>query len=115
MEAEEQRKLLSALCHGAIFFSSTFVSVVIPIVILSVTKDSVVKQNAKEAVNFHINLYIYAGICFLLIFSLIGFLIGFPLLIILGFVSLIMPIIAIVQVIAEPDTPYRYPLIFRLV
>ncbi|GET39244.1 DUF4870 domain-containing protein [Microseira wollei] len=111
MEAQEQRKLLSALCHGAIFFSSTFVSVIIPIVILSVTSDSVVKQNAKEAINFHINLYIYAAICFFLIFVLIGF----PLLIILGFVSLIMPIIAILQVLSEPDQPYRYPLIFRLV
>jgi len=115
MEAQEQRKLLSTLCHGAIFFSSTFVSVIIPLVILSVTKDSVVKQNAKEAVNFHINLYIYATICFFLIFSFIGIFIGFPLLIILGFVSLIMPIIAIVQVIGEPDEPYRYPLIFRVV
>jgi uncharacterized Tic20 family protein len=111
MEAQEQRKLLSTLCHGSIFFSSTFVSVIIPLVILSVTNDSVVKQNAKEAVNFYINLYIYATICFFLIFVLIGF----PLLIMLGLVSLIMPIIAILQVLSEPDQPYRYPLIFRVV
>lgn len=111
MEAEEQRKLVSALCHGSIFFSSTFVSVAIPIIILAVTKDSVVKDNAKEALNFHINLYIYAAICFFLIFIFIGV----PLLIMLGFVSLIMPIIAIVQVVGEPEKPYRYPLIFRLV
>ncbi len=115
MEAQEQRKLLSTLCHGSIFFSSTFVSVIIPLVILSVTNDAVVKQNAKEAVNFHINLYIYGLIGLILIFSFIGILIGFPLLIILGLVSLIMPIIAIVQVIGEPEKPYRYPLIFRLV
>ncbi len=111
MEAQDQRKLLSTLCHGSIFFSSTFVSVIIPLVILSITDDSVVKQNAKEAVNFYINLYIYALIFFFLIFILIGF----PLLIILGFVSLIMPIIAILQVLSEPEKPYRYPLIFRLV
>ncbi|MFB2979452.1 DUF4870 domain-containing protein [Microseira sp. BLCC-F43] len=111
MEAQEQRKLLSTLCHGSIFFSSTFVSVIIPLVILSVTNDSVVKQNAKEAVNFYINLYIYATIFFFLIFVLIGF----PLLIMLGVVSLIMPIIAILQVLSEPDQPYRYPLIFRVV
>lgn len=111
MEAQEQRKLLATLCHGSIFFSSTFVSVIIPLVILSVTKDSVVKQNAKEAVNFYINLYIYATIRFFLIFVLIGV----PLLIMLGLVSLIMPIIAILQVLSEPEKPYRYPLIFRLV
>ena len=111
MDELQQRKLLSALCHGAIFLSSLFVSVAIPIVILFTTEDSVVKQNAKESLNFHINLYIYAMIAFLLIFVLIGF----PLLIILGIISLIMPIIAIVRVLDAPNQPYRYPLIFRLV
>lgn len=111
MKELEQRKLLSALCHGAIFFSSLFVSVAIPIVILFTTEDSVVKQNAKESLNFHINLYIYAMIAFLLIFVLIGF----PLLIFLGIISLIMPIIAIVRVLEDPNQPYRYPLIFRIV
>ena len=111
MDELEQRKLLSALCHGAIFFSSMFVSVAIPIVILFTTEDSVVKQNAKESLNFHINLYIYAMIAFLLIFVLIGV----PLMFLLGIISLIMPIIAIVQVLETPNLPYRYPLIFRIV
>jgi uncharacterized protein len=110
MEELQQRKLLSVLCHGAIFFSSLFVSVVIPIVILSITEDSVVKQNAKESLNFHINLYIYVMIAFLLILVLIGF----PVMILLGIVSFIMPIIAIIRVLEDPNQPYRYPLIFRL-
>lgn len=110
MESLQQRKLLSALSHGSIFFSSTIVSVGIPIAILLLSNDSVVKENAKESLNFHINLYLYALLFALLIFVVIGI----ALLAVLGFVSFIMPIIAIVQVLSEPDRPYRYPYIFRL-
>jgi uncharacterized protein len=111
MEDYTKRKLLSALCHGAIFFSSLIVSIGIPIAILLISNDSVIKANARESLNFHINLYIYGIIFGLLVF--IG--IGIPLLIILWIVSLIMPIIAIIRVLNEPDVPYRYPFIFRLV
>lgn len=111
MDDLEKRKLLSALCHGAIFFSSTVVTVGIPIAILFLSTDSIVKDNARESLNFHINIYIYA-----LVFSaLIFIIIGIPLLGILGLISLIMPILAIVKVIGEPNIPYRYPFIFRLV
>jgi hypothetical protein len=107
----EQRKVLSALCHGAIFFSSTIVSIGIPIAILMTNDDPVVKENAKESLNFHINLYIYALIFILLIFVIIGI----PLLVLLGIASFIMPIIALIQVLDNPDRPYRYPFVFRLV
>ncbi|MGV0024357.1 DUF4870 domain-containing protein [Phormidesmis priestleyi] len=110
MEDFAQRKLLSALCHGSIFFSSLFVSIGIPIAILFISEDSVVKENAKEAINFHINLYLYAIIFALLIFLVIGI----PLLVLLGVASFVMPIIAIVHTLSEPNKPYRYPLIWRL-
>lgn len=110
MEEANQRKLLSVLCHGAIFFSATVVSVGLPLAILFTSQDSVVKENAKESLNFHINLYIYAFIFFVLMFLLIGF----PLLVLLGIASWVLPIIAIVQIINNPDHPYRYPFIFRL-
>lgn len=109
MENFEQRRLLSALSHGAIFFSSTIVSIGIPIAILLINEDPVVKENAKESLNFHINLYIYAVISVLLV--LVG--IGIVLLIVLLLVSFIMPIIAIVRVLNEPNIPYRYPFIFH--
>ena len=110
MDNLEQRKLLSALCHGAIFFSSLVISIAVPIVILFITNDPIVKANAKESLNFHINLYIYG-----LVFGLLCFvLIGFPLLIILGIISLLMPILALVKVLENPNDPYRYPFIFRL-
>jgi hypothetical protein len=111
MDNLNQGKLLPALCHGAIFFSSMFLSVGIPLVILFITDDSVVKANAKESINFHINLYIYG-----LVFVLLSFvLIGIPLLIGLGIGSFIMPIIALIKVLDNPSQPYRYPFIFRLV
>lgn len=111
MKDLDQRKLLSALSHGSIFFSSLVVSIGIPIAILFVTDDPVVKENAKEAINFHINLYLYAIIFSLLIFVVIGI----PLLVLLGVVSFVMPILAIVQTLSEYNRPYRYPLIWRLV
>ncbi len=105
----DQRKLLSVLCHGSIFFSYTILSIGVPIVVLLTTDDSVVKENAKESLNFHINIFIYVVISVLLI----PVLIGIPLLFIFGIVSIIMPIIAIVKVLDNPDISYQYPFIFR--
>jgi len=110
MEDTTNRKALSVLCHGAVFLSSTIISISIPIIVLFVTNDSVVKENAKESLNFHINLYIYAIVFSVLIFLLIGI----PLLVLLGVASIVMPIIAIVKVLDRPDIPYRYPFIFRI-
>jgi uncharacterized protein len=110
MEDFAQRKLLSALCHGSIFFSSLIVSIGIPIAILFISEDPIVKENAKEAINFHINLYLYATLFALLILVAIGI----PLLVLLGVASFVMPIIAIVHTLSEPNKPYRYPFIWRL-
>jgi uncharacterized Tic20 family protein len=106
-----QRKLLSVVCHAAIFLSSLVFSLVIPIVVLVLSEDDVVRANAKESINFHINVIIY-GVIFAIL-SVV--LIGIPLLVLLGIATLVMPIIAIVQVAADPSYPYRYPLIFRLI
>ena len=111
MEDANQRKLLSGLCHGAIFFSSMVVSIAIPLVILFITEDSVVKANARESLNFHINLYIYGVVAGMLTVILIGI----PLLFVLGLISVVMPIIALVLILSSPEIPYRYPFIFRLV
>jgi hypothetical protein len=109
MEIVAQRKVLSALCHGAIFLSSTIVSIGIPIAVFLISQDPVVKENAKESLNFHINLYI-AGVIFgLLVFVAIGI----PLLILLWVISMIMPIMAIVRVIENENTPFRYPFIYH--
>lgn len=110
MYDSDKRKLLSALSHGSIFFSALVVSVGIPIAILFVSDDPVVKDNAKEAINFHFNVWLYG-----IIFGILAWLlIGIPLLIILGIVSWLMPILAIIQSLTNAEQPYRYPFIFRL-
>ncbi|AFZ44880.1 hypothetical protein PCC7418_2742 [Halothece sp. PCC 7418] len=107
----DKRKLLSALAHGSIFFSALVVSIGIPIVIILITEDEIAKENAKEALNFQLNLLIYG-----IIFSILTLvLIGWILLGILGLVNLIMPIIGILQVLTNPYKTYKYPFIFRII
>jgi hypothetical protein len=110
MEDVSQRKILSALSHGSIFFSAFIIPVIVPLIILFTTENSVVKANAKEAINFYINMFIYGIVSGVLCLVLIGFV----LLGLLGIISLIMPIIAIIRIADNPNQPYRYPLIFRL-
>ena len=49
-----KRKLLSALCHGSIFFSAAFLSIGVPIAIFFIADDNTIKSNAKEALNFNL-------------------------------------------------------------
>lgn len=110
-EEIDKRKLLSALAHGSIFFSALVVSIGVPIVILFITEDEITKENAKEALNFQLNLFVY-GIVFAILTVI---LIGFLLLGILGIISFVMPIISIIQVLNYPEKVYKYPFIFRVI
>lgn len=110
MESVEQRKLLSALAHGSALFSSTFICIGVPIVILMISEDPVVKANAKEVLNLYLSLYIYAFFSLILFFLLIGF----PLLILVCIASFVLPIIALVKVLSNPDRPYQYPLVIHI-
>jgi hypothetical protein len=110
----DKRKLLSGLSHGSIFFSSVVVSVVIPIAILLVSEDTVVKESAKEAINFHINVWVYEAIVVALTvvtFGLLGLILG-PIFYLFHWVP---PVLAIIQSLSNPNQSYRYPFIFRLV
>lgn len=115
MENSDQRKLLSALCHGAIFLSSLLISIGIPGAILFISEDPIVKENARESINFHINLYLYAAAAGVLAITVIGIPIAIVLAIALFVASFIMPILAIVSALSNPAQPYRYPFIWRLV
>ena len=115
MENSDQRKLLSALCHGSIFLSSLLISIGIPVAILLISEDLIVKENAREAINFHINLYLYAAIAGVLAITVIGIPIAIVLGIALFVASFVMPILAIVSALSNPAQPYRYSFIWRLV
>jgi uncharacterized Tic20 family protein len=105
-----KKKLLSVACHASIFFSATLVSIGVPLVIYFVSDDETVKGNAKEALNFHLNLWLYGVIFGILTWVLIGWL----LLAILGVINLVLPILAILQVWNNPNKVFRYPFIFRV-
>lgn len=107
----DKRKLLSALSHGSIFFTVAIAAIGVPIAILFVSDDPVVKDNAREALNFHLNLFVYY-----IVFGILAFLlIGIPLLWILGIVNFVMPIVAIVKVFSNPDQVFKYPFLIRVV
>ncbi|BAZ11013.1 hypothetical protein NIES4071_28370 [Calothrix sp. NIES-4071] len=116
----DKRKLLSCLCHGAIFLSTTFLSVGIPIAIYFVSNDPVVRNNAKESINFHFNVWFWAtvigvpiGILSFITFGLGGILF-FPV-IALGFaIHWGLTIVALLHCFSNPDEPFRYPFIFRV-
>lgn len=109
----DKRKLLSALCHGSIFFSTLLVSIAIPIAIWFVADDPIVKENAKEAINFHLNVWFYGAIIIaltILTFGLAGFVLA-P----IGYVIHCgLSILATIHCLTNPDQTYRYPFIFRL-
>jgi uncharacterized Tic20 family protein len=105
-----KRKLLSALCHGSIFFSATIVSIGVPIAIFLISNDEIVQRNAKEALNFQLNVFVYAIISGILVLVLIGWL----LLAILGIFVFIAPIFAIIKVLTNVNQVFRYPFIFRV-
>ncbi len=115
MENSDQRKLLSALSHGSIFLSSLLISIGIPVAILVISDDPIVKENAREAINFHINLYLYAALAAVLAVTIVGIPIAIVLGIALLVASFLMPILAIVTALGDPTRPYHYPLIWRLV
>lgn len=114
MQNSDQHRLLSALCHGSIFFSSLLVSIGIPIAILFINDDPVIKENAKEAINFHINLYLHGIVAGLFAASIIGIPIAIVIAIALLVASFIMPIIAIIYSLDNRSRAYRYPFIWRL-
>lgn len=104
----DKRKLLSALAHGSIFISGLFISIGIPIALLLVSEDPVVKENAKEAINFHFNVWALGLLLIPLSFITFGLAGGIWWLLHWGFT-----IWAITHCINTPDQPFRYPFIFR--
>jgi len=101
-------KIWSMLSHLSALFG---LGIILPLVVyLAMRQESeYAASNAKEALNFHISVYLYLLCCIPLAFILIGI----PLMIIIGFGSLVLAIIAAVK--ASQGECYRYPLTLRLV
>ena len=111
--SSDKQKLLSAAAHGSVFISALFVSIGIPIAILYVSDDAVVKENAKEAINFHLNVWLVGAIIAtlsFLTFGLLGFILG-PIWLLIHWG---LSTWAIIQCLQTPEKPFVYPFIFRL-
>lgn len=116
-----KRKLLSALSHGSIFISLSLVGIAIPIAVSVLSEDLIVKANAKEAINFHFNVWFWGailggvyGVLSFISFGLLG-LVLWPLLVLGFLLHWGLSIWAIAHCLGDPDQPFRYPFIFRLV
>lgn len=107
----DKRKLLSAVAHGSIFFSTALFAIGIPIAIMVISDDPVVKANAKEAVNFHFNVWFWSVIIAILCFLLVGWL-----LVPVGYLwHWGLTIWAVTHSLGtDSDRPFRYPFIVRL-
>lgn len=95
-----EQKLLSALCHGCTFIG---LSIIVPLVVMLVTKDDFVKTQAKEALIFQLIMaggLAVSGALVILIIGIFG-------LIFFGIVAVVFAIIALINVLDGKD--YSYP------
>jgi uncharacterized Tic20 family protein len=101
-------RLWSILCHLSWFFGFPFLFPLI--VFLVMRQDSpYVAHHAKEALNFHLSLLLYA-ICSVPFFFI---LIGIPVLAAIGICGLVLSIVAAVK--TAENTFYRYPITIRFI
>jgi uncharacterized Tic20 family protein len=86
------------------------VGFILPLVVyLAMKGDSdYVRDNAREALNFHLSVLIYAICCAPLMLVVIGI----PMLVILGLAALILSVVAAIR--ASENGCYHYPLTLRL-
>ena len=107
------RKWISASAHASVFISVFIIAIGIPIFIYLDSEDLVVKENTKEAINFHVNLWLYGAIIALLSFLTFGVL-GLILVPVWFIYHWGLSIWAAIHCLKNPDQPFHYPFMFRL-
>ena len=113
-----KRKLFSLLCHGLIFLGSLLFTSLIPLAVLLLFDDPIIKATAKETLNYHFNIWLYGAIGAGLGAFFTALIITAPLTLLiigaLGLFSVVPPIFGILATLNNPNEPYRYPFIWRL-
>lgn len=102
--SETSVRALSATAHFSALFSSLWISILVPVVILLLSDDEVVRANAKESINFQLSIMLWSLICFVLAFALIGVFMFFALVV----WSVVAPIFAGIHCLEDDGEPYRY-------
>ena len=112
----QNSKLIASLTH----ISGIFMGPILPLLIYLFVQDKLVKETAKEVVNFEITLWALLGILGFITPVFIALIITIPLALItgLGFLvvaagQLIFPIIGALR--ANDGKSYRYPFTYRLI
>ncbi len=107
-KSDSEEKIWIILSHISLLLGVGFI---LPLIVYLVKKQDApnTAEHAKEALNFHISVYIYGIVSFFLCFVIIGF----PMLVVLGIGSVVLAIIACMK--AADGQFYRYPLTIRLV
>ena len=102
------QKIWGMLSHLSVFLGVPFI---LPFVVYFAMRQEseYVAANARAALNFHLSLLIYFACCIPLIFILVGI----PIMIVMGFVSLILSIVAAIK--ASDGGCYQYPLTLPLI
>jgi uncharacterized Tic20 family protein len=113
-----KRKLFSLLCHSSIFLGSLIFPSAIPFIILLFFDDPVIKATAKETLNYHFNIWLYGAITAGLVVFFTALIITAPLAWLIGAAFFLFhwipPIFGVLATLNNPDEPYRYPFIWRL-
>jgi uncharacterized protein len=113
-----KRRLFSLLCHGSIFLGSLLITSAIPFAVLLLFDDPVIKATAKETLNYHFNIWLYGAITAGLGAFFTALIVTIPLAWLIGIAfflfHLVPPIFGILATLSNPDEPYRYPFIWRL-
>jgi uncharacterized Tic20 family protein len=105
---KSEDRLLIILSHLSIWIG---VGLLLPLIVFLLKKDEapLVGDHAREALNFHLSLFIYSCCCIPLLFIVVGFFAMIGIVI----TGLVLAIIAAVR--SADGAPYRYPLTIRLV
>lgn len=114
MNSLQSRKILRVLCHAAALTSLTVVSIGVPIAAVILSDDELVKDSAREAINFSITVFLWAAFAGFLWFTIIGIPLAWVIGGLLGLASIILPLLAIMSVSTDEGRPYRYPFTLRL-
>ena len=113
-----KRKLFSLLCHGSIFLGSLLFTSLIPLAVLLLFDDPTLKATAKETLNYHFNIWLYFAISGALGFLFTALIVTIPLAWLIGGMFFLFhwipPIFGILATLNNPNEPYRYPFIWRL-
>jgi uncharacterized protein len=113
-----KRKLFSLLCHGSIFLSFLVIPSAIPLAILILFDDPIIKATAKETLNYHFNIWLYGAITGGLVVFFTALIITIPLAWIVGLLFAVFhwlpPIFGFLATLNNPNETYRYPFIWRL-